>query len=52
MAEGKSNQGIAGALVLDAKTIEGHVTRIFSKLGLEPTHTDHRRAGGAQLPSV
>jgi DNA-binding NarL/FixJ family response regulator len=43
MAEGRSNQGIAGALVLDPKTIEGHVTRIFSKLGLEPAHADHRR---------
>ncbi len=43
MAEGRSNAGIAEALVLDAKTIEGHVTRIFSKLGLEPTTEDHRR---------
>ena len=23
--------------MLDPKTVEGHVTRIFSKLGLEPT---------------
>lgn len=43
MAEGLSNQGIAERLVLDPKTIEGHVTRIFSKLGLEPTGADHRR---------
>ena len=43
MAEGLSNQGIAERLVLDAKTVEGHVTRIFSKLGLEPTGADHRR---------
>jgi DNA-binding NarL/FixJ family response regulator len=43
MAEGLSNQGIAGRLVLDPKTIEGHVTRIFSKLGLEPAESDHRR---------
>ena len=43
MAEGLSNSGIAERLVLDPKTIEGHVTRIFAKLGLEPTHADHRR---------
>ena len=43
MAEGLSNQGIADRLVLDTKTVEGHVTRIFSKLGLEPTGADHRR---------
>jgi len=43
MAEGLSNQGIAERLVLDSKTVEGHVTRIFSKLGLEPTGADHRR---------
>jgi DNA-binding NarL/FixJ family response regulator len=43
MAEGLSNQGIAGRLVLDGKTVEGHVTRIFSKLGLEPAGSDHRR---------
>lgn len=43
MAEGRSNAGIAGHLVLDPKTVEGHVTRIFSKLGLEPAGPDHRR---------
>ena len=43
MAEGRSNQGIAEELVLDPKTVEGHVTRIFSKLGLEPASEDHRR---------
>ncbi|HET6745960.1 MAG TPA: response regulator transcription factor [Candidatus Limnocylindria bacterium] len=43
MAEGLSNQGIAERLVLDGKTVEGHVTRIFSKLGLEPAGSDHRR---------
>jgi DNA-binding NarL/FixJ family response regulator len=43
MAEGRSNHGIAEQLVLDAKTVEGHVTRIFSKLGLEPDTEDHRR---------
>jgi DNA-binding NarL/FixJ family response regulator len=43
MAEGRSNQGIAERLVLDPKTVEGHVTRIFSKLALEPASEDHRR---------
>lgn len=43
MAEGRSNHGIADRLVLEPKTIEGHVTRIFSKLQLEPAADDHRR---------
>lgn len=43
MAEGRSNAGIADHLILDPKTIEGHVTRVFSKLGLEPAVGDHRR---------
>jgi len=43
MAEGRSNQGIADALVLELKTIEGHVHQIFSKLDLEPSGEDHRR---------
>jgi DNA-binding NarL/FixJ family response regulator len=43
MAEGRSNQGIADSLTVDEKTVEGHVTRIFSKLGLEPAVLDHRR---------
>jgi DNA-binding NarL/FixJ family response regulator len=43
MAEGRSNHGIAGALALELKTVEGHVGQIFSKLGLEPTSDAHRR---------
>jgi DNA-binding NarL/FixJ family response regulator/class 3 adenylate cyclase len=43
MAEGRSNQGIADHLVLELKTIEGHVGQIFSKLGLEPSTGEHRR---------
>jgi len=43
MAEGRSNAGIAEKLVLEAKTMEGHVTRIFSKLALEPDAEGHRR---------
>jgi DNA-binding NarL/FixJ family response regulator len=43
MAEGRSNQAIADRLVLELKTVEGHVRAIFSKLELEPTAEDHRR---------
>ena len=43
MAEGRSNRGIADRLDLTPKTVETHVTAIFSKLGLEPTDGDHRR---------
>ena len=43
MAEGRSNQGIAGALGLELKTVEGHVSQVFSKLDLEPAASGHRR---------
>jgi DNA-binding NarL/FixJ family response regulator len=43
MAEGKSNQGIAEALVISNAAVEKHVTNIFNKLGLEPEPTAHRR---------
>jgi DNA-binding NarL/FixJ family response regulator len=43
MAEGKSNQGIAAALVVTEAAVEKHVTAIFQKLGLGPTPTEHRR---------
>jgi DNA-binding NarL/FixJ family response regulator len=43
MAEGRSNRRIADQLVLELKTVEGHVGSIFWKLGLEPTGDDHRR---------
>jgi DNA-binding NarL/FixJ family response regulator len=43
MAEGRSNQGIADALGVSAKTVETHVNAVFSKLGLEPAPEDHRR---------
>ncbi len=43
MAEGRSNQAIADRLVLELKTVEGHVRSIFGKLGLEPAAEDHRR---------
>jgi DNA-binding NarL/FixJ family response regulator len=43
MAEGRSNQAIADLLVVELKTVEGHVRQIFSKLALEPAPGDHRR---------
>jgi DNA-binding NarL/FixJ family response regulator len=43
MAEGRSNQAIAYQLVLELKTVEGHVRAIFGKLDLEPAAQDHRR---------
>jgi DNA-binding NarL/FixJ family response regulator len=43
MAEGKSNRGIAEALVVTEAAVEKHVTSLFHKLGLGPTPTEHRR---------
>lgn len=44
MAEGRSNNGIAGQLFVSPKAVEKHVSNIFSKLGLAPdTSADHRR---------
>jgi DNA-binding NarL/FixJ family response regulator len=43
MAEGKSNRGIAETLVVTDAAVEKHVTRIFQKLGLGPSSTEHRR---------
>jgi len=43
MAEGKSNRGIAEALVVTEAAVEKHVTNIFHKLALAPTSTEHRR---------
>lgn len=43
MAEGRSNQAIGERVFLSAKTVETHVSSIFSKLGLPPKHDDNRR---------
>jgi len=43
MAEGRTNAGIAGQLVVGTGAIEKHVSSIFSKLGLDDSGTDHRR---------
>jgi DNA-binding NarL/FixJ family response regulator len=43
IAEGRSNHGIAQILVLSSKTVEAHVGRILSKLGLDDAPDYHRR---------
>jgi DNA-binding NarL/FixJ family response regulator len=43
MAEGRSNTGICERLALSPKTVEGHVTNIFLKLGVGESADDHRR---------
>jgi DNA-binding NarL/FixJ family response regulator len=43
MAEGRSNAGIAEALVLTVGAVEKHVASILAKLGLPPSESDHRR---------
>jgi DNA-binding NarL/FixJ family response regulator len=43
IAEGKSNRGIAEALVVTQAAVEKHVTNIFHKLELDPGMTEHRR---------
>jgi DNA-binding NarL/FixJ family response regulator len=43
MAEGRSNAGIAAALVVAGGTVEKHVASIFDKLGLPQDEADNRR---------
>lgn len=43
MAEGRSNDAIAKALGISPKTLEAHIGTIYSKLGLEPGGSEHRR---------
>ncbi len=43
MAEGRSNTGIAAALVVSGSAVEKHVNSILAKLDLPSTDTDHRR---------
>jgi DNA-binding NarL/FixJ family response regulator len=43
MAEGRSNLGIAKELYLSARTVETHVTSVFTKLGLIPSDTENNR---------
>ena len=43
MAEGRSNAGIATALVVSGGVVEKHVASILIKLGLPPSEADNRR---------
>ncbi|HEX6538451.1 MAG TPA: response regulator transcription factor [Candidatus Dormibacteraeota bacterium] len=43
MAEGRSNRAIGERLFLSPKTVEAHISNIFSKLGIEDTPDDNRR---------
>jgi DNA-binding NarL/FixJ family response regulator len=43
MAEGRSNAGIAAALVITPGVVEKHVANIFAKLGLPSSDSDNRR---------
>ncbi|WP_144710974.1 response regulator transcription factor [Curtobacterium pusillum] len=43
MAEGRTNNAIARALVIGTGAVEKHVSSIFGKLALEDTGEDHRR---------
>lgn len=43
MAEGKSNNGIAMALVITEAAVEKHITSIFHKLNLARSSTEHKR---------
>jgi DNA-binding NarL/FixJ family response regulator len=43
VAEGRSNRGIARALVVTVPAVERHITSIFGKLELRPSTDGHRR---------
>ena len=43
MAEGRSNSAISAILFISERAVEKHIGNIFSKLGLPPSDTDHRR---------
>ena len=43
VAEGLTNQAIADRLDLALRSVEKHVSAIFTKLGLSDTGTEHRR---------
>lgn len=43
MAEGRSNAGIAAALVVSGSAVEKHVNNILAKLDLPTADADHRR---------
>jgi DNA-binding NarL/FixJ family response regulator len=49
MAEGRSNSAIGDLLSVELKTVETHVGRVFSKLGLDEDRTENRRVVAALM---
>jgi DNA-binding NarL/FixJ family response regulator len=43
MAEGRSNRAIGEKLTVELKTVETHVSRVFTKLGLSEDRHENRR---------
>ena len=43
MAEGRSNSAIADRIYVSERAVEKHISNIFTKLGLPPSDSDHRR---------
>jgi DNA-binding NarL/FixJ family response regulator len=43
MAEGRSNGAIGEALTVEVKTVEAHISRVFTKLGLTGVTGENRR---------
>ena len=43
MAEGRSNRAIGEQLTVELKTVETHVSRVFTKLGLHEARHENRR---------
>jgi DNA-binding NarL/FixJ family response regulator len=49
-ADGYGNQEIADALFVSVKTVEGHLTRIYDKLGVRSRGELARRARTGEIP--
>ena len=43
MAEGRSNGAIGKQLTVEVKTVEAHISRVFTKLGLTEVSGENRR---------
>jgi DNA-binding NarL/FixJ family response regulator len=43
MAEGRSNGAIGALLTVEVKTVEAHISRVFTKLGLDEATGENRR---------
>jgi DNA-binding NarL/FixJ family response regulator len=43
MAEGLTNSGIAGRLVISDRTVEAHIRRVLTKLAIPDSEVSHRR---------